>query len=725
MQQATKHDDLIHLDHVSIELPHSPAVAGLGEIRIGGRVVRRRQRPMFVQIRNPWGVELVDYQLAGREELADGGVGLEFAANRRDGGAMDWMLHTVRVRQNVADWSRPVRPAQGTVLRLELRPVQRTLGGRKAVGFSYRYRYSSQDIPIYRIVDRGTWEPGGAAVGNTFWLRNAFSQAITPITSIEQFYSTEWYLPAATNPNIFQFLPWQTTLQGFSMTSHPQGTLITWATEPAHIRSLFEKPRGDDAMVHIHEHCGDLANAMTTSPVEVLWVEGGLDHVDALNLYEAARTLVYQTLHDKAGIHQDRLTSFGIVEEWGNADLVRYRKDGLPKLAAAGIKAVFLANHFQNNMNTFGVANMCCTVDWKVAESVGEENLAAFCAEAAKHGISVQMWGNTALSTFALKQWERNGNPTPHLKSLPREGSIQEVLDRAKDPFVRNASNAIEADHYTPVFAALNFRDETIMQYWLTCWKDAHDRLGLGGIFLDSSFNMTSDKFHWVASTQANLQGATADQTGLLGKQRPAAEPPAAILSQYPAHLAMVAKMQQLGYQYCGEDLGVFGVHRAGGVSSWEMTQSLPLWYNCLAIFDPVALRDLGADPDTIFFKALAYRVVWTLYWQTDTGDLSWRISGGSDERYVPKARQLAWLRMFNVAEPLMHEREILPGEVGVIYRCGDRAVLWAFADRPITLPDACRVRDVAAGPIGDGDRHQAVAGHVYIIESAARGLKV
>ena len=724
MHHNNTHDSAIHVGDVTLELPDSPSFDGFGAIRIGDMVVRSSQRPMFVHIRNPWGVELADYRLTSRQKLSDGGEALEFSASRREGGLMEWMLHTVRTRQNTADWSRPPVPAEGTVLRLELSPVQRTLGGRKATGFSYRYIYRSKDIPIYRIVDRATWEPGGTALGNTFWLRNAFSPAVITFNSADLFYSTEWYLPSAVNPNIFQFLPWQTTLQGFSMTVNPKGTLITWATEPAHIRSLFEKQRGDDLIVHMHEHCGDLANEFTTSPVEVLWVDGGLDHVEALNLYEAARDLVSKTLHRKAGIRQERATSYGVIEEWGNADLVRYRKQALPKLTEAGIKTVFLVNHFQNNMNTFGVGNMCCTVDWKVAQSVGEGNLQAFCAEAASSGINVQMWGNTALSTFGLKQWDRSGNPSPRLDALPKKGSIQEVLDRAKDPFVRNPSNAIEADHYTPVFAAVNLRDPVMIEYWMSCWKDAHDRLGLGGIFLDSSFNMTSDKFHWIANPQAHRQGATADQAALLGKQRPAVDPPAAILSQYLAHLSMVAQMQQIGYQYCGEDLGLFGVNRSGP-SPLEMTRSLPLWGNCLAEFDPSALIDLGSNPDAIFFQGLAYRVVWRLCWQCENGQLSWRLSDGADPMYIPTAQQLAWLRMFNEAEPLMHEREVLPGESGVIYRCGKRSVLWAFVDMQVTLPNAASVRDLKDRSTRDAVGHEMLAGHVYVIESAALALDV
>ena len=94
----------------------------------------------------------------------------------------------------------------------------------------------------------------------------------------------------------------------------------------------------------------------------------------------------------------------------------------------------------------------------------------------------------------------RDGD-SDRIRFLPREGSIMEALDR-NTSFVRNASNAIEADHYTPEFAVLNLRDPAVREYWLRKWKAAHDEVGLGAIFLDSSFNLSSDKFHYVQNTR-------------------------------------------------------------------------------------------------------------------------------------------------------------------------------------------------------------------------------
>ena len=69
------------------------------------------------------------------------------------------------------------------------------------VGFTYRYHYRSAAIPIYKILDRGSWGVGGSILGNEFWMRNCFVPSITRIESEAQFYSTEWYVANCANPS--------------------------------------------------------------------------------------------------------------------------------------------------------------------------------------------------------------------------------------------------------------------------------------------------------------------------------------------------------------------------------------------------------------------------------------------------------------------------------------------------------------------------------------------
>ena len=703
---------------LSFELCSSHGVfLGLGRITAGGIPLRSGRRPMFVEIRNPSGIALRDYAIA-RKQVSPTRVVLDFSIKCQQGGIMDWMVHTVRNRYSVTDWTRPPEAARGTRLRLEIRAVNRTIGGHPFVGFSYQYRYKSRTIPVYKILDRGTWEPGGRAVGNEFWMRNCFTPSIVPIASARQFHSTEWYLPSCDNPNIFQFLPLQTELQGFTFTAGRAGVLVTWASEVAHVRSLFEKPRQADELVHWHEHCGDLGYDLATAPVEVLWVPGKFDRVARANVYEAVKELVHDALHAQVGLRRERIGTFGMIEEWGNADMARYTQLGLPKLLDAGMTTVYVANHFENNMNTWGIGNMCSTVDYKVAESVGADRLREFCRKAQAGGARVCMWGNTSISALTpLFRW-RNGR-ADRIRFLPTENSIDSMLKEAKAPFVRNPSNAIEADHYTPAFCVLNLRDPAVRAYWLKRWKEAHDEVGLGGIFLDSSFNLSSDKFHFRQTTQATQSGATADQTHLLGNYRPAAEPPAEVLSQYRAHLDLMREMQAIGYEYNNEDLGVFGTHRHGpGIEA--RLDSLFLWADCVANFDPAAIRKRGADPEDVFFRGLAYRQMWAVHWDIAGDALSFNYSGVRNADDRPTARHLTLLKAYNEIEARMFGREILQGEVGVRYRCGGTHVLWAFEDGVLPLEGKGTIRDVLAGTVVEGCRIEAQKHRIYVAETAA-----
>jgi len=704
--------DVLRVGATAIELSSAdPGGPGIREVRVGEHVLRSGDRPMFVEVRNPWGVELCNLRVEARTPLDDGGVAVAFAADRREGGPMEWMCHEVRNRVSTADWSMPPAPAEGTRLTLEFRPVARTLGAFTLNGFSYRYVYESPDIPIYKLLDRSTWEIGGSAAGNTIWLPQGHGPSVFAFDDGDEAYSTEWYLPTISQPNIFQFMPLQTGMQGFTFLSHAHGALVTWATEVAHIRTLIHKRRGERVIPHFHEHCGDLANRFSTSPVEVLFCAGEMDAVDLMNLHHEVRELVHESLHEQIGMRRERITTYGVLEEWGNADLVHYRQNGLPKLANAGCRTLMLPNHFQNDMNTYGLSNMCCTVDLKVAESVGEDNLTDFCQAARDRGMMVEMWGNTSISTTAERFSHRQGSPG-RVDFLPLEDSIMEALAADPQAFVRNPSGAIEADHYTPRFCVMNLRSQAVRDYWMKRWKHAHDHVGLGGIFLDSSFNLSSDKFHWVYRPQADRHGATDDQITDPDAGRPDPEPPSAILSQYHAHLSLMVEMQQAGYRYCAEDRGVFGISRTGG-SGAQRADSLPLWPDCFCSLDPKRIAEAGLDPDDVFFRGLAYRMMWSLRWNPKTDALGWS-DNTENPLNAPTEWQFAMLKTFDAVEARMHHRTILPGESGVVYHHGDEYVLWAFEAFELLLAGPARVENVTTGQASEGQTIPAEAHNVY-----------
>jgi len=673
---------------------------GLGRVAAEGVSLRGNQRPAFAEIRSPEGVEGFDFVLTDQREQ-DGGHDLSFSMKTRATGLQDWMTHAVRNLRVTGDWASV--GSANAILQLSLRPISDGYGGREFIGFSYQYEFRSEDIAIYRILDRSSWAVGGSISGNTFWHRSEFAPSVMKFETAERAYSTEWYLPSAPNPNIFQFRPFQTDMESFTMTTSPSGVLLTIAPQLAHIRSLFEKPEGVEELLHWHEHCGDLAMQFKTTPLQILFSGGQLDHVDAVNLYEEVKQRVSDGLHNQARIRRERITTYAVLEEWGLPDFRKYTDAILPQLLATGAECVFLPSQFVNNMNTHGVGNMCCVLDYKVAASVGEEKVRAFCDNARAGGVRVQMWGNTALST---------------LRTLLRKPGTSDALLDLKEPFLRNPSHAVEADHYAPAFSVLNLRNEDVRAYWHRHWKDAGERLGIGGIFLDSSFNISSDKFHFLYHPDHEEIGATADQTSLLGHLRPKLEPPRRITSQYFAHLELIAEMQEYGFQYCGEDIGVFGTHRhAPGLDA--RLGNLFLWGECLCVFDRAAIEAAGFAEDAVFFQGLAYRMMWMLYWNFDRASISLRISGGTaaDD---PTEWQLALLHAFNRVNDRMLVRRVLPGEVGVAYESEQGIVLWVFEDFPFDSGEEIEVHEILSDETFVSTRFFAKKHRVYEITPLA-----
>ncbi len=668
---------------------------GIGQVTFGKRKLRSARLPMFVDITTPYGESLTDFHLLDSKSAARKTV-LTFGASVVDDQFMEWQVHECRRMRNIHDWTQGPRKSDAT-LTIELKPVARTIGGIKFNGFSYQYSYKSASLPIYMILDRGSWEPDGKAVGNEFWWRSCFAPPIFRFDDAKERYATEWYLPDCANPNVFQFVPFQTEGQGFTFTPCKGGILATWATRPAHIRSYFEKPAGENEIRHIHEHCGDLANKFETSPVEVLFAEGDFDDIDRQNIYSDITDLVYDSLHQQVGLRRERIQTYGQIEEWGDADMERYRKLGLPKLAKAGVKILYLASHFQNNMNTYGTGNMCCTVDYKVAESVGEDKLHAFCQDAKRAGMCVEMWANTSISTMTVLQKWRNGKPK-RIDFIPVKDSICEAIDKSADPFVRTTFGSIEADHYTPQFAVLNLRDPVMRDYWMKRWTYASRKIGLNGIFLDSSFNLSSDKFHYCYNTFTSNHGATADQLALLGKSRGAKRPKAAILSMYLAHLSLMREMQEAGYHYCNEDTGVFGLHRHGPSLETRLGNFV-MWSDHICNFDARRMKDLGLDIDQVFFEGLAHRMMWTLYWNIDMDRLTYSYGGSDDALDTPSEWQISVFKAYNEVEKHMVTRTVMPFNAGVMYT--DKSgieVIWSFGECHVEFAKACKVLDVLSG---------------------------
>ncbi|NDJ74632.1 MAG: hypothetical protein GYB65_00115, partial [Chloroflexi bacterium] len=122
---------------------------GIGTVAAGNVALRSGRCPMFVDIRNPYGVSLCNYALQDVHTAPDE-LRLNLTADRMESGIMEWLLHEIRPRYNTTDWTQPPQPATNTTLELAVTPLSRTIGGHTAQGFSYQYTYHSDDIPVYK-----------------------------------------------------------------------------------------------------------------------------------------------------------------------------------------------------------------------------------------------------------------------------------------------------------------------------------------------------------------------------------------------------------------------------------------------------------------------------------------------------------------------------------------------------------------------------------------------
>jgi hypothetical protein len=268
----------------------------------------------------------------------------------------------------------------------------------------------------------------------------------------------------------------------------------------------------------------------------------------------------------------------------------------------------------------------------------------------------------------------------------------------------------------TPVFCALNLRDEAIYDYWLQSWKDLHDEVGVGQIFIDSSFNMSADKFtHRQNDDRERTGGATLDQADLLGMSRPVQEPRQAIQSQYHAYLEVLVAMQKDGYVICGEDVGMFGLSRSGPDIAMRV-DSLPLWMDSYCDFDPSSLGLKEADARELFLRGLAYRVMWKIYYDVPSRELTFRIGGVKQETDRPTDWHRDALHAYSKALPYMKRRTVTEDESSVRYDSEEGSVFWSLRPSEVVFEQTKRILNLMDGEEVVANRASLRACQVYLV---------
>jgi hypothetical protein len=196
---------------------------------------------------------------------------------------------------------------------------------------------------------------------------------------------------------------------------------------------------------------------------------------------------------------------------------------------------------------------------------------------------------------------------------------------------------------------------------------------------------------------------------------RPVQEPRQAIQSQYHAYLEVLVAMQKDGYVICGEDVGMFGLSRSGPDIAMRV-DSLPLWMDSYCDFDPSSLGLKDGDAQELFLRGLAYRVMWKIYYDVPSRELTFRIGGVKQEADLPTDWHRDALHAYSKALPYMKRRTETEDESSVRYDSEEGSVFWSMRPSEVVFEQTKRILNLMDGDEVVADRASLKACKVYLV---------
>ncbi|MEI6084101.1 MAG: hypothetical protein WCS70_07340 [Verrucomicrobiota bacterium] len=312
-------------------------------------------------------------------------------------------------------------------LRVHFVPVRETVDGRAFTGFEYWFEYDGP--AIHRLIDRATWELGGNLDDVTICLRSWLTKPRVRLAK-DVAYSTAGFehLVGCMPGNMWA--RWS-LLPAFDMQYGCDGILLAWFDRVSLIRTVIETVPGEDWLRVIDSHWFESGTSVRTNPKTIVWSPDRLDETDALNLW----TRLHDREHDRACAQfqmRAELPPQIVISHnaWVNFRFASTYEDTLGVAAELGADYMFVDPPWEHMeafrsaleewlpeakrkgtvLEKLSYANMCATLDWKVAEILGgEKELKALCDRAAEKGVKVISWmalHNTPYSV--LRQYPRD-----------------------------------------------------------------------------------------------------------------------------------------------------------------------------------------------------------------------------------------------------------------------------------------------------------------------------
>lgn len=323
-------------------------------------------------------------------------------------------------------------------------------------GFSYGYHFSSETNIVEQVIDRATWEIGGAAFGNivTRYDRNNHSEEV--IKAGIDFYSNEWG----------RF----TGRQCFDYQMNNEGGLVIYFEEAQPIKSGIFSPVDSNRLFHLDIISLPPSKNIALPLKTVLFSEHkGLD--EWTNIHDCLRDK-YSSCYSMR--RETPLPTLNISRDfYGNSAEISFRKVAdklLPDAAEMGFKRMYIGPIWWDGLPG---GHGCWVALLEVQKFGGEEGLKALCHKAHNLGIEIIAWAPAAYLA----------NNSPLLKEHP-----DWIVDG------ESRFSGLTCVRWTPEY----------QDYFLKRAKSIRDNTGLDGLWMDS-FSHAFDRVELTDTTpQAN-----------------------------------------------------------------------------------------------------------------------------------------------------------------------------------------------------------------------------
>ncbi len=650
---------------------------GLGKIWIDGILVRSGALPITPFTQSFAGVELDHLRLAGIQENPEE-LRISLDVTFRPMEVKLMRDHSFDPIYETGDWGKSA--VAGTArLDLVFHPASRSFGGYDFCGFSYGYEYSSEDVPLFFLLEKSSWELDGNIEGATVFSQSACSNPVVTF-GVDTAWTTEgflFFLDPASNFNrcMTHNLPRWASHQAFDHQFKDNRTLLGVFEHVDLIRSLIVRDSCKPELKHFDKYIFDEARKFKTTRKAIL-------------LNGQPKTLVAQRnlwtwIFDE--VHADARREFGLREVppvpilshhyWINRTIDTYYKDIVPAAAAVGARAIFTENFKKSDVSEpnrlrykDGNGNMCASHGYEIAESMGGmQKFKDYIERCHQAGIKNFMWTNTYVS-LAATELNPFGND---------ERNWFCVLEDTRLKY---------AGAYTSVTSNLNIKNPEVRKYWL----DAHMKIAreskLDGYYFDSFYNLFFMPVNYRGGHPSTM---------------------------WREILEMMKTLQDNGIDFYIESFGPFGQPGHGHPASYNDKNMFICYYVGLgdgSVTVPVPGMGAGNkschDPAFIYYT-LAHKVPCALPLFIDGKRI--------DEVYGEEHRRI--LREYHELLPQMHRRYLQEDGKSVLWHDakGKQALLWNFAEREAALPG--HVTDLTSGKkLPAAKRYKLQARYTYAI---------